>query len=217
MRSVLAWAAGAVLCLAAPAAQAQNPCAQYVKFPAAGRWAEYRAVFNKKDPSAFRYAVVGVERREGTEYTWFEWKMSGASPDQSFVYQMLLPQSPLQMGQIQEVVMKQGSRPAMKISGMMMSMIRGQMEKSSLFKDLCKDVTLVGSESVTVPAGTFKALHYRSEKNRTDSWVSPDLPFAMVKSVGENHEIRLTGQGDGAESSITETPQEMPGPGPGNR
>ena len=40
--------------------------------------------------------------------------------------------------------MKPGEKPAMKMDGMMLNMIRGQMEKQSFLSDACKDVTLVG-------------------------------------------------------------------------
>jgi hypothetical protein len=36
----------------------------------------------------------------------------------------------------------------------------------------------------------------------------------MIKSKGKDFELSLTSAGDGAKSSITETPQEMPGLGP---
>jgi hypothetical protein len=42
----------------------------------------------------------------------------------------------------------------------------------------------------------------------------PDLPFFMVKAKGKDFELSLASSGDGAKSSITETPQEMPGFGP---
>jgi hypothetical protein len=111
-------------------------------------------------------------------------------------------------------VMKVGTDPATKMSGMMMKMIRGQLAKNSIFKDICTDATLVGKEKVSVPAGSFRANHYHSAKYETDSWVDAEVPFSMVKSVGKKHNIALTETGTGAESSITETPKEMPGLGP---
>jgi hypothetical protein len=92
-------------------------------------------------------------------------------------------------------------------------MIRGQMEKQNLYGEVCKDMTLVGKEKVTVPAGQFETVHFRSVKYNSDSWLSPGAPFALIKSVGENHQMELAAHGDGAKSSITEQPQEMPGMG----
>src|ERR1700752_3385757 len=117
------------------------------------------------------------------------------------------------MGGIAEVVMKRGDRPAMKMSEMMLGMMRKQLGQNMAFKDACTEVTLVGEEKVSVPAGSFTAKHYHSTKYESDMWVSPKVPFSMLKSVGKSHEIVLTTTGDGAKSEITETPQEMPGLG----
>jgi hypothetical protein len=213
MRSSLPWAAAAVLWLAPAAVQAQDACAENFKWPAVGRWAEYKGVYDKKTPMTSRYAVVGTEKRNGTEFKWVELKMHDEKKNRDMVYQMLVPGGPLQMDQVEEVVMKMGTDPAMKMSGMMMNMIRGQLAKSSAFKDACAESTLVGQEKVTVPAGTYDAKHYNSAKYSTDTWIDPAVPFAMLKSVGKSHEIELVETGDGAKSSITEAPQEMPGLG----
>jgi len=94
-----------------------------------------------------------------------------------------------------------------------MGMVRGQLQKKSVFGDICDEVSLVGQEKVTVPAGTFNAKHYHSAKYENDSWVDPGLSFGMVKAIGKHHDIERIRDGNGAKSSITETPQEMPGMG----
>lgn len=198
--------------LSAPAV-AQVNCLDQIKFPAVGRWAEYKALYNKKDPYTVRYAVIGAEQRGGKPMEWVELRMTGDNKERNLVYQMLVPGSLMQMGDVQEIVFKAGDKPAMKMNGMMMNMIRGQMEKQNLYTEVCKDVTLVGKEAVTVPAGRFQAQHYHSAKSGADSWISSGVPFSLVKSVGENHQMELTAQGSGAKSSIAETPQEMPGMG----
>jgi hypothetical protein len=196
----------------AGAAGAQD-CSTLLKFPQVGRWAEYKALYNKKDPYTVRYAVIGTEQRGGKPMQWVELRMTASDKNRSMVYQMLVPGALIQMADVQEVVFKTGDKPAMKMNGMMMNMIRGQLEKQNLYSEVCKDVTLVGKVAVTVPAGRFQAQHYHSAKYGADSWMSSAVPFSLVKSVGENHQMELTSQGSGAKSSITETPQEMPGMG----
>jgi hypothetical protein len=215
MPSARPWAVAALLWLAPAAVQAQNPCAENLKWPAVGRWAEYKGLYNKKDLITSRYAVVGSEQRNGADYKWIELKMHDEKKNRDMIYQMLVPGgSPLEMDKVEEVVLKSGNDPAMKMGGMMMNMVRGQLAKSSAFKGVCTDVTLVGEEKVTVGAGSFNAKHFRSDKYETDSWVDTGVPFSMIKSVGKSHEIELLATGDGAKSSITETPREMPGLGP---
>jgi hypothetical protein len=194
-------------------AMAQSNCLDQIKFPQVGRWAEYKALYNKKDPYTVRYAVIGTESRGGKPMQWVELRMTGDNKERNMVYQMLVPGSLMQMGEVQEVVFKTGDKPAMKMNGMMMKMIRAQMEKQNLYSEVCKDVTLVGKEAVTVPAGHFQAQHYHSAKYGSDSWISSAVPYSLLKSVGENHQMELTAQGRGAKSSITEKPQEMPGMG----
>jgi hypothetical protein len=214
MRSSLSWAAAALLSVA-PAVQAQDACAENFKWPKVGSWAEYQGTYNKKTPLTTRYAVVGTESRSGTEYKWIEFKMHDPKKNQDMIYQMLVPGSgPLEMDGIEEVVMKMGDRPAMKMTGMMLGMMRTQLGKNMAFKDACTEVTMVGNEKVTVPAGSFSAKHFHSTKYESDMWVSPRVPFSMLKSVGKSHELVLAATGDGAKSAITETPQEMRGMGP---
>ena len=201
----------AILLGVASVGRAQETCIEQMKFPEVGRWAEYQALYNKKDPYTIRYAVVGGEKRGGKDLKWLELRMKGEKKEGNIVYQMLVPGSVAELGQVEEIVMKPGDKPAMKMDGMMLKMIRGQMEKQSFLDDACKDVTLVGPESVTVPAGKFQTRHFRSDQYTSDSWLTSDIPFAMVKSVGKNYELALTAYGDGAKSSITEVPQSMGG------
>jgi hypothetical protein len=214
MRGTVAGMLSLFLFAAPPAAGQDQECLADLKMPAVGQWAEYQGVMNKKEPYTMRYAVVGAEERDGTPMKWMELRMVGAKPDKSMVYQVLTPGNPAEMDQAEEIVFKPGEKQAMKVNGMMLKMLRGQLEKNSVLGDLCEGVSLAGEESVTVPAGTFTALRYHDSKHDADTWVEPDRPFLMVKSKGKDFELSLVSSGDDAESSITETPQEMPGMGP---
>jgi hypothetical protein len=201
------------LLLGATSLAAQDDCLQLMKLPTPGAWAEYKAHFQQKEPYTIRYAVIGNEARGGKELQWVEMRMEGGKQNQVMIYQTLVPGSLAAMDQVQEVIFKQGDKPAMKMNGAMLSMMRGQLEKQSPYQQACQGVTLVGKESVKVPAGTFEASHFRSAEHSVDSWVSPVVPFSMVKTTGKDFQMELTAQGEGAKSSITEEPQEMPGMG----
>ncbi len=203
----------AIILGAASAGRAQQTCLEQIRFPEVGRWAEYHALYNQKDPYTIRYAVVGAETRAGKDLKWLELRKTGSKKNANMVYQMLVPGSVEEIGKVEEIVMKSGEKPAMRMDGMMLNMIRGQMEKQSFLNDACKDVTLVGAERVTVPAGKFQTQHFRSAKYTSDTWLTANVPFAMVKSVGKTYEMALTSYGKGARSSITEMPQSM-GPRP---
>ena len=94
---------------------------------------------------------------------------------------------------------------------MMLNMIRGKMQEQSFLSEACKDATLVGPESVTVPAGKFDSQHFHSSKYNSDSWFVAGIPFAMVKTTGKDFQVELAAHGNGAKLSITETPQSMGG------
>ena len=204
-----------VLAVLPATSAAQNDCLKEFQMPKVGTWAEYSMV-HKNKTTAMRYAVVGSEAREGKDLKWLELRMVSDRPD-TMVYQMLTPGSPSEMTQVQEIIMKPGKRPAMKMNSMMVGMIRGQLEKNSMLSNLCEGVTVVGEETVEVPAGSFKAVKMHNAKHESDAWVSSKVPFYMVKSQAKDVEISLVKTGDGAKSSITETPEEMPGMGPAKR
>jgi hypothetical protein len=208
---------GLVLTLLPAAAAAQNDCLKDFKMPEVGAWAEYHEQFKDKDPGTFRYAVIGSEKREGKDMKWLELRMTSDKPDKTMVYQMLTPGNPAEFDQVQEVVMKPGKRPAMKMNSMMTGMMRGQMQKNSALSNLCEGVEPAGEETVEVPAGSFKTIRMHNSKYNSDAWVSSKVPFYMVKMKGEDFEMSLVKTGEGAKSSITETPQEMPGMGPAKK
>ncbi len=213
MRWTVAGILSLTLFATSPAAGQGQECLAGMKMPDVGQWAEYQGVMNKKDPYTMRYAVVGAEERGGKSMKWLELRMVGEKKDRNMVYQVLTPGNPAEMDQAQEIIFKPGDKQAMRMSAMMMKMIRGQLQKNSVLGNLCEGVSVAGEESVTVPAGTFTALRYHNDKHGADTWVVPDRPFFMVKSKGKDFELSLTSSGDGAKSSITETPQEMPGLG----
>jgi hypothetical protein len=79
--------------------------------------------------------------------------------------------------------------------------------------------TLVGKETIKVPAGSFKTSHYRSktEQGTVDVWVSEDAPpTGLVKLAMSGLQVapgvqgmvmELTAQGKGAKSIITKPPK----------
>jgi hypothetical protein len=213
MRTIAA--CGLLLTLLPTAAAAQADCLKDFKMPEVGAWAEYTGTFRGR-PSTMRYAVIGSETREGKDLKWLEMRSIGERADTQ-VYQMLTPGTPAEIGQVEDVVFKQPKQPAMRMNSMMLGMIRGQMQKNSIFSNLCEGVAPAGEETVEVPAGSFKTTKLHNSKYESDAWVSTKVPFYMVKSVGKDYSLSLAKVGDGAKSSITETPQEMPGMGPAKK
>jgi len=182
---------------------------------AVGTWASYNWTGGNSNGSTMRMAVVSTELHEGTTYYWYE--VTIADPKRlkdKMIMQMLVPG--LGKGNVRSVVMKSGDQPAMKMPAQMIQMINtapGMNMAADLVRQ-CQEMEVVGWEPVTVPGGEFRALHMRNARSGmvSEVWVQPDLQFSMVKAVlKDGGTMELAAQGTGAKSSITETPQEMPG------
>jgi hypothetical protein len=122
---------------------------------------------------------------------------------------MLVPRLAFQTGVVRGIVMKSGTEPAMRMPEQMVAMMGSRMA-SSVAAEMarnCLEMEVVGWEQVTVPAGTFRALHVRHARERTEAWIRPELYFGMVKVTTKDGTMELTGQGNDARSSITETPR----------
>jgi hypothetical protein len=65
----------------------------------------------------------------------------------------------------------------------------------------------VGTESITVPAGTFSCEHWTKDDGKGDVWVSSKVsPLGIVKAVDSDQTMVLTKVTTDATSHITGTP-----------
>jgi hypothetical protein len=179
-----------------------------------GQFAEYRVnVPQMGGPVDMRLAIVGTEDVDGVTHQWHEMKM--LMPQGEMIMQMLVPSFPYGPEDINKLVMKGPGQPAMELSPSMMAMMQqqGGANFASDILQSCKSAEKMGDEAVTVPAGSFNTEHYRvSDPEPAEAWISTDVPFGIVKMIGpEGVSMELTGHGMDATSSITETPQRMPG------
>jgi hypothetical protein len=178
-----------------------------------GEWASFDAVNPQGGGGRIRLAVVGSERAGDTTLYWFEMNFVGADPTHSGTVQILNPSLAAGMAAPHALVFKWSGQPAMKVSGAMggfMGQRAGENTSAFNLAAQCPAAHVVGWESVTVPAGTFRALHVRTDDG-AEVWSSRDVPFGLVKTHGKRVDMALTGHGTGAKSSISETPMEMPG------
>lgn len=201
----------------APAQDLASLC-EKARRPAVGAWSEFKWVGGRNDGATIRMSVVGTERRAGTDLLWMEMVMrdfpmgprqrTGERQRTARIVSKVLVEgfgggdySP------RASIMKLGDGPAME-----MPMGQSRMGTAGAPNlDACRSAKVVGWESVTVPAGTFRALHVQSTSGRDDTWVVPNLPFALVKESasddGQGHQMVLIGHGMGARSLITEKPR----------
>lgn len=179
-----------------------------------GEWADYRWKGGRSDGSTMRMALVGTEAVAGKPNYWYEIAFNDATRGKT-ILQVLVPGFGFQASSIHGLIMKSGTEPAMRMPEQMVQMMAGQMDRNfeADFTRKCQQMTVVGWEQLTVPAGTFRALHVKDTAEQTEAWLVPDVYFALARAqLKDGSSMELTGKGADAKSSITETPQMMPSP-----
>ena len=205
MRTILAVLALGALPAGSVAQNAAYDCAAFQP-PRNGNWSSYQVTGPRlKSPALMRFAIVGNEEVQGANHIWYELKMDAT--EGSMVMQFLVPAYPFDPSQVKTMVMKAGNEPAMVMPEEMLGMMRGQLPEdfAGEVARSCRDAAVVGWEEIEVPAGSFNALHLRTQ--RGDAWVSADVPFGLVQFKGNSGNLVLTGHGADAASSITEKPK----------
>ena len=178
-----------------------------------GQWASFDATNGGSEAGKLRLAVVGSERAGDTTLYWFEVSFMGKDPGHSGVVQILNPSLAAGVAAPHGLIVKMGAQPAMKIPGPMATLMGKQAGQNTSAFDWaarCSGAHVVGWESVTVPAGTFRTLHVATDDG-AEVWGSRDVPFGLVKTHGRQGDMALTARGSDAKSSITEKPLDMPG------
>lgn len=70
--------------------------------------------------------------------------------------------------------------------------------------------TLIGKETITVPAGTFECDHYQAADKSWDTWLSAQVPpFGVVKSKDTTGEMTLVRTMTGVVDRVKGTPQRL--------
>ena len=166
-----------------------------------GEWAEYQVTTGEGKGSVMRRSIVG---KEGN-LIWYETKTS--HDNQVTIMKVLIDPD---TGKAKRAIMKNPPKQAMEIPLNMMD----KMAAEPAQKNPAQEKPIVTSETIQVPAGSFKCTHVRGSKVPSSDgvWSSEKVPVGgLVKSRFEDHEMVLTGLGrSGAKSEITETPQKMP-------
>ena len=177
-----------------------------------GQWARYQTdVPLVQQRMEFRYAIVGTEAVNGMDYYWLE--VDFPSPAGSMIFQLLIPAYPYEDNAIRKLVVKMNpALPAMEYPLSMAASFTGKDNFSDPLRMACKEAAIGVPESVSVPAGTFNTQRIPLAGQAKDIWISPEVPFGVVKIAEQNGKgLKLMEYGSNAESAIDETPQKIPG------
>jgi hypothetical protein len=156
---------------------------------------EMQPTDQKRAPSLIEMTIVGKELTPTGEGYWMEVGHTASKDGGALMYSKMLVTKDFQFTKI---VFQQPGQPAME-----MPVNPNDMGKNHMKEEMAK-WHQVGSETITVPAGTFSCMHWKKDDGAEDVWTSDKVtPMAMVKEVGKNDTMVLTKIITGATDHIT--------------
>ena len=160
--------------------------------------------------SSFTFVVLGKENVEGKDGYWIEIRSEGGPMPGEMVMKAL---TVVDQGksEVKRMIMQMAGQAPMEMPAAMLAM--GQQRQQPP-PDAGSPGEKVGTESVTVPAGTFDCDHYQKKDMQgkmVDSWVSTKVvPYGLVKLVSAEMTLELNKTLSNETSHIKGEPQAMP-------
>jgi hypothetical protein len=177
----------------------QKPAIAKFINPVVGRGAQYETVrtgSKEEKTRTMEMGVVGKESVDGKEGFWMQF-VTTDDKGQPIVGKMLLTRDDFQF---HKMIMQVHGQPAMEMP------FNPNTNRENKLEANMADWHQVGTESITVPAGTFTCEHWKNDKNGSEIWATDKIsPFGMVKEVGKNETMVLT-------KVLTDVPDRITGP-----
>lgn len=176
----------------------KKPAFTKVFNPVVGKGAEYQTIKSNSQnaPRTLQMFIVSKESVDGKDGYWME-IVTATDKGGNFVGKTLFTKDDFQF---RRMVIQMPGQGAME-----MPFNPNDSRKQSI-QDSMSDWHSIGTESVTVPAGTFNCEHWKNEKNNSEVWTNDKVtPFGMVKEVSSNSTMVLT-------KILTDMPDQITGP-----
>jgi hypothetical protein len=167
--------------------------------PVVGAGAVYSVQPAKGDKTEMQIAIVGKEQVDGKDAYWYEMSFNQGNGEMIMKSLMILngPDT-----HVSRMIMQMPGGPPMEMPTQMM-----HQDRTTQPADVRSDAEDLGSDTITVPGGTFTCEHYRT-KNGGEVWVSQKVsPYGLVKSKTNDTSMELTKVVTSAKDQITGTPQ----------
>ena len=169
--------------------------------PVVGKGASYEVTAESGKKAEMEITVVGKETVNGKDGYWLQMAMSNSEMGGQMVMKNLFVLDGQETHSVKTIMQLPG-RPPMEMPAQMT-----HHEHANQSADIRTDAQDLGSESITVPAGTFTCEHYRA-KDDSESWLAKDVPpWGMVKHQGKDSTIVLVKVIKDAKDMIVGTPQ----------
>jgi hypothetical protein len=169
--------------------------------PVVGSGAAYDVQSKNGDSTSMEITIVDKVANAGGDAFWMEMAMNGPKMRGGMVMKFLTQLDGANT-HTTRMIMQMGSGQPMEMPSQMV-----QARHKDQPTDIRGSAEDLGSETITVPAGTFKCEHYRSKDGSGDTWVASNVsPWGMVKHTGTDSTIVLTKVITDAKDKITGTP-----------
>ena len=182
----------------------QVPTLSGIWRPVVGSGSTYEITRDGKK-SSMDFAVLSKEDMDGKTGYWVEMSMSDMRQNGDVLVKVLETVEGNTIIYSKWVMQMPGQQP-MEMDANMMNMAgrRANQTQAADFRDKAE---LVGSESVTVPAGTYSCEHYRMKDGSGEAWISDKVsPWGLVKMLDNQRTIALSKVTTDAKDRITGTP-----------
>jgi hypothetical protein len=177
----------------------QKPAIAKFVNPVVGKGSEYLTTPTESGSGKTRtmeMGVIGKESVDGKEGFWMQISSSAADG------KILLAKALISKDDFQprKIIFQMPGQGAMEMP------FNPSATRDQKMADSMSEWHSVGTETITVPAGTFVCEHWRNDTKGSDMWASDKVtPFGMVKEVTKSSTMVLTKQ-------LTDVTDKIPGP-----
>jgi hypothetical protein len=175
--------------------------------PVVGSGGAYEMTNREGKKSPMEITVVGKEDVGGKTGYWMEMVVANPRAGGEMYMKYLIAPSESGVASTRMIMQQPGQDPIEMDMNMNMG---GRRMPQSTPTDIRDKAERVGTETITVPAGTFSCEHYRAKDGSSDVWVSDKVaPWGLVKSQGKDTSMVLTKVITDAKDHITGTPKKF--------
>jgi len=147
--------------------------------------------------------VVGKEDVEGKTGYWVENGMTNPNGGELY-YKVLMVVSDTGVTPTRTIAQRPGQDPVETDTS------KNPASQQARPIDMRDQADLVGTETITVPAGTFACQHYRAKDGSSEIWISDKIsPWGLVKTQSKTSSMVLTKVITDATDHITGTPKKL--------
>lgn len=203
----------AALALALPLAAQMGmgprmPTLSGIWHPVVGTGALYENTKSGGTKSQIEISIVGKEDVDGKAAYWTEVVFMDQRTSAPAYVKNLMTVSENEITATRMVMQMPGQDP-MEMDAATNPMARGMRQTTPI--NLAEKAEIVGTESITVPGGTFSCTHFRNKDGSGDAWISDKVsPWGLVKMQGKDGEsMILTKVITDAKDHITGTPKKF--------